>query len=1096
MRRALPADLFGRNSPWPNNVWVGVAVTAHNNADLTGGVAKVSDLNVYSVYPPPGSTIAVVQNPVDASAPAGSPITFSASFTNATIAGGFATALQWYVDDKPVSYGTEETLKFIVGPINDGSKVYCQGFVGAASINSATGTVTVVSTTQMAGLKYEVYPGKSREEAFRFNAGTASRVMPITEAEAPYDWADNYAARLSGYFTPPANGNYVFFVCADDEADLYLSTDESSSNLRPIAAQRGWAGRRSWITDGANTAPTQRRSDQFTPDGVNYPYMSGIPLVGGQKYFIMVPMNEGGGGDNVGVTYKTDLSALDPVDGDASVMTGTQLSMYLQLNTALTITQQPQPVTAWEGQSAKFTVAASTDGEITPAYQWQRNQADMPGKTAATLKMANASLADNGAKYRCVITIPGTALTQTSAEVLLTVKPSIWAAGNVNQEIWRDPNPGRDAVNNGTAGEPKTVKLISMFDQPDFADEYTQRLSTWFKPPQDGLYVFFLCSDDDSDLFLSTNEDPANKRRIARQGGWSGNRDWNGGTDLAERRSDQYNPGEFSAGIQLQAANYYYLEAVMHEGTGGDNLSAYFKIYDPANPPAPPANGTESNIRGAVANVKLPAPTTLEITQQPQDLTVEELWPATFTIAATTDGLYPPSYQWRRGSVAIAGATGTQYTFSTLYADNGAKFDCVVSMSGTALVKTSRVATLTVIADTVAPKVLGAGAIAKSDGTTIELGVEFSEKVDAATASAISSYTLSKGTVTKVRYYPYVGELTFDAVALEVTGLVNGDTVNVTVQNVKDVKLNTMAATTKSVKVNTNFRYGVTGGRELFLTPPGTTTSADFPDEAIALGDGGYMTLSSSVSHWDKYDEQTFVYEVLTGDFERVVRVAAQDPTANWARAGIMAREELQEGVDRATMATTASRNFNIRGNPLVRFDGNGANKAIECYTRRTVGGNYDWSAGGWGGTVVYPNMWFKVKRAGNTMSGEWSVDGGVTWSPGGSEVLTPDWNSSLLVGAFYAPELGNLGCPVSPGIGHSSKAIFRQLGAKVPLPPQTIVSRSGSNVVLTWSVGAELYSATEADGPWTPTGNTSGSLTVNPSVAGAKVFYRAYGLR
>jgi parallel beta-helix repeat protein len=70
------------------------------------------------------------------------------------------------------------------------------------------------------------------------------------------------------------------------------------------------------------------------------------------------------------------------------------------------------------------------------------------------------------------------------------------------------------------------------------------------------------------------------------------------------------------------------------------------------------------------------------ITTQPADATVVGGQDATFTVVATGRGL---SYQWQRSDdggatwADIAGATSAGYTFSTMLADDGAQFACIVT---------------------------------------------------------------------------------------------------------------------------------------------------------------------------------------------------------------------------------------------------------------------------------------------------------------------------------------------------------------------------------------------------------------------------------
>src|SRR5450631_2176281 len=85
------------------------------------------------------------------------------------------------------------------------------------------------------------------------------------------------------------------------------------------------------------------------------------------------------------------------------------------------------------------------------------------------------------------------------------------------------------------------------------------------------------------------------------------------------------------------------------------------------------------------------------VTSNPADQTVQAGQTATFSVVAT--GSAPLSYQWQRGAVSIAGATGASYTTpATVVGDSGATYAAVVSnAAGSA---TSATATLTVTATT------------------------------------------------------------------------------------------------------------------------------------------------------------------------------------------------------------------------------------------------------------------------------------------------------------------------------------------------------------------------------------------------------------
>jgi hypothetical protein len=129
------------------------------------------------------------------------------------------------------------------------------------------------------------------------------------------------------------------------------------------------------------------------------------------------------------------------------------------------------------------------------------------------------------------------------------------------------------------------------------------------------------------------------------------------------------------------------------------------------------------------------APVAPSITTQPASQTVTSGQTASFSVAAT--GTAPLTYQWQKNSVAISGATSSNYTTAvTTSSDNGAQFTVVIS--NTAGNVTSSAAILTVNAAPVAPSITTQPA-----SQTVTSGQTASFSV-AATGTAPLSYQWNK----------------------------------------------------------------------------------------------------------------------------------------------------------------------------------------------------------------------------------------------------------------------------------------------------------------------------------------------------------------
>jgi hypothetical protein len=216
-----------------------------------------------------------------------------------------------------------------------------------------------------------------------------------------------------------------------------------------------------------------------------------------------------------------------------------------------------------------------------------------------------------------------------------------------------------------------------------------------------------------------------------------------------------------------------------------------------------------------------------------------------------------------------------------------------------------------------------------------------------------------------------------------------------------------------------------------------------------------------------------------TNDFDVVVRNVSITHSSQWAKMGLMVREDLTGG----------SRNFNIISDPasadgIMAPDGSGfgAND-VECNARQTVGG----ASGGWrnlaGGTVpAYPNAWVRLKRVSTTVYAYYSTNSN-DWVPLASfdTSTLPDGALSNVVYVGLCTTAHNndlLGGPPPPPFKFYNTVEYASYNSSYSPPAAHLsVSVSGANLTVRWTpIGGRLLSAPSVLGPWTPVG------TANPA--------------
>ncbi|HHY86396.1 MAG TPA: hypothetical protein GYA07_12825 [Verrucomicrobia bacterium] len=344
--------------------------------------------------------------------------------------------------------------------------------------------------------------------------------------------------------------------------------------------------------------------------------------------------------------------------------------------------------------------------------------------------------------------------------LLIFMCPAL-APGQTNgilREVWLNIGGGNsvaDLTNNPAFPDNPSFEevLTTAFEAPtDVYDAYGQRLQALITAPETGNYTFWIASDDNSVLYVSTDDQPANKQLRAYVPEWTSPRQWN------------KFPGQQSAPVFLSAGQQYYIEALMKEGNGGDNLAVRWRL---------PSGVVEEPIPASrCVPYGLGPPV---ITTQPTNVTVVEGGTAAFSVAlARTVGA---TFQWKRNGTNIPGANASSFVlWSVALSDTGSTFQCAITNNYGWT--NSAVATLTVLPDTTRPVLVSAVNL----GDPIRVTLLYSEPVDPVTATDPSNYTLDQGA--SVLAARFAGD--DRTIVLETSPLSAGLTYTVTVNNVRD----------------------------------------------------------------------------------------------------------------------------------------------------------------------------------------------------------------------------------------------------------------------------------------------------------------------
>lgn len=331
-------------------------------------------------------------------------------------------------------------------------------------------------------------------------AGPADHKERVDSAFSGTDRGDNYGSRLRGVVIPPVTGDYTFYVAGDDHCELWLSPSESQFEKEKIAWFKGATGVAQW-----DLFPTQRSVTKS--------------LVAGQKYYIEALHKEAVGGDHVEIGWSLSGSAV------IEIIPGSALASHTK---DVSDPDGDELPTAWElangfdPMKADGVDGGAGDPDRDGILNWAEYAHGSDPNTRSSL------------------------------------------AGMMLREVWNEI-PGKVVANlTGTPRyyeAPDYVGLVYGAEAPySWGDNYAQRLRGILTAPATGDYTFWVSSDDQSELWLSTGESKIGRRKIASCDGVVNGQSW-----------DVF-PAQKSRTIHLVAGQRYFIEAVHKEGPTGDHL--------------------------------------------------------------------------------------------------------------------------------------------------------------------------------------------------------------------------------------------------------------------------------------------------------------------------------------------------------------------------------------------------------------------------------------------------------------------------------------------------------------------------------------------
>jgi hypothetical protein len=184
----------------------------------------------------------------------------------------------------------------------------------------------------------------------------------------------------------------------------------------------------------------------------------------------------------------------------------------------------------------------------------------------ATVSNYTDNTVTGGITYYYKVTTLDTSFNESGNSTMASATPMDNGMGKILRQWWTGISGTTISSltsNVNYPNNPAGSEMITILEGPiNWGNTYGTRIRGYLHPPTTGSYTFWISGDDNCQLWLSSNGNPANAVMIASVPGYTNSRQW-----------DKYTEQQ-SAAITLSAGQKYYIEVLHKEGTGNDNVAA------------------------------------------------------------------------------------------------------------------------------------------------------------------------------------------------------------------------------------------------------------------------------------------------------------------------------------------------------------------------------------------------------------------------------------------------------------------------------------------------------------------------------------------